>query len=160
MKKVEIRAARPEDLDSIEGIFKSYRSNYDWKYAKSYFRDYFAFPEQHPNDVVLVGVLKEQIIGVIGYLQFYDEPKDIFWFSWLYVHKSKQGNRYGRTLLDRAVREVKSKGGRKLYMTTSSWRFYSRARYTYREYGFKEQGILKDYYEKGEHQIIYGMDLT
>jgi ribosomal protein S18 acetylase RimI-like enzyme len=157
--KLSIRDATPEDLASIEAIFRSYRSNYDWKYAKRYYKAYFGLPDLHAKEAVLVGVVEDRVVGVIGYIPNKSETDDIFWLGWFYVHKDAKGGGHGKRLLERVVRDVKKRGGRKLYTDTSSWRFYDRAHHRYKDYGFKAEARLKDYYGKGEDQVIYGMNL-
>lgn len=160
MPKFEIRAARPEDLSSIEAVFKSHKIDYDWKFAKRYYQAYFSKPVMDDQDVVLVAVSEDRVAGVIGYLHDWREARGIFWLGWFYVHKEERGNNVGKKLLDHVIAEVKKRGARKLYTDTSSWKFYDRAHHRYRELGFKEEATLRDFYEKGEHQVIYGMDLT
>lgn len=160
MQKLEIRPARADDLKSIEAVFKSHDPEYDWKYAKRYYRAYFSDPAMQVSDVVLVAVSEERVVGVIGYLHDRREAKGIFWLGWFYVHAEAAGGGVGKRLLDHVISEVKKLGGRKLYTDTSSWKFYERAHHRYRELGFKEEATLRDFYEKGEHQVIYGMDLT
>ncbi|MEZ4314505.1 MAG: GNAT family N-acetyltransferase, partial [Polyangiaceae bacterium] len=74
-------------------------------------------------------------------------------------HKDERGGRHGKRLLTRAIDEARRRGGRKVYVDTSTYRFYAGARRRYEELGFKVEARLKDYYEKGEHQIIYGLRL-
>jgi GNAT superfamily N-acetyltransferase len=159
MQEIEIRGARPEDLASIRAVFKSHTPCYDWKFAKRHYLSYFDSPELRAKEEVLVGLVGDRVVGVIAYLHDVHEADDIYWLGWFYVHKDEQGNQHGKRLLDHVVDVVKKRGGRKLYTDTSSWGFYSKAHHRYKEYGFKEEARLLDYYEKGEHQVIYGMTL-
>lgn len=159
MENVGIRAAKPSDLEGIKAVFKSHQPDNDWKFAKRYYHSYFTAPQMHSNAVVLVAVVEGRIVGVVGYLRDRTEIDDIFWLGWFYVHAEDRGKRYGELLLDRVVEEVKERGGRKLYTDTSSWSFYAGAHRRYQEYGFKKEARLKDYYAKGEDQVIYGMTL-
>lgn len=160
MAKMKIRNARPEDLPAIEEIFKSHHTHHDWKYAERYFRSYFASSQLHTGDMVLVGVIHDRVIGVVGYLQDKAETDDVYWLGWFYVHNREKGCNHGTKLLNYVISDLKKKGARKLYTDTSSWKFYARAHHRYKEYGFKKEAKIKDYYEKGEDQIIYGMTLT
>jgi GNAT superfamily N-acetyltransferase len=120
VQEFEIRAARPEDLKSIEAVFKSHKSGDDRKFAKRYYRSYLSKPATHPEDVVLVGLSGEQVAGVIGYLRDRREAQGIFWLGWFYVHKEEQGHSFGKKLLDHVIAEVKKRGTRKLYTDTNS----------------------------------------
>lgn len=160
MSKLEIRAAKPEDMQSIEAVFRSHSPEYDWKFARRYFQSFFTRPEVHEHDVVLVGIFEGRVVGLIGYLHDRREARGIFWLGWYYVHREEAGHGFGKKLLDHVITEVKKLGARKLYTDTSSWKFYDAAHHRYRELGFVKEATLKDFYEKGEHQVIYGMDLT
>ncbi len=159
MQKIEIRSARPEDLKSIKEVFNSHTPCYDWKYARRHYASYFKSEELQAKEEVLVGLVGDRVVGVIAHLHDVNEADDIYWLGWFYVHKDEQGNQHGKHLLDHVVQVVKKRGGRKLYTDTSSWGFYSRAHHRYKEYGFKEEARLMDYYGKGEHQVIYCMNL-
>lgn len=160
MQELEIREAAPGDMPAIEAVFRSHKPEYDWKFAKRYFRSYFSTPELHARELVLVGISGGRVVALIGYLKDRREAPGIFWLGWYYVHNDEAGHGFGKRLLDHVVRELKTRGARKLYTDTSSWKFYDRAHHRYRELGFKEEATLRDYYEEGEHQVIYGMDLT
>jgi GNAT superfamily N-acetyltransferase len=155
-----IRAARREDLESIEAVFRSHEADYDWKFAKMYFRSYFSKPARHREEAVLLALFGDRVVGVIGYLPDSREARGIFWLGWFYVHRDEQGHGYGQKLLEHVVAEVKKRGARKLYTDTSSWPFYERAHRAYGKLGFKEEAMLRDFYGKGEHQVIYGLCLT
>jgi GNAT superfamily N-acetyltransferase len=160
MGKIEIRHARREDLRAIEEIFRSYEPAHDWKYARKYYEDFFGWPEQHKDDAVLVGVMDGRVVGVIGFNADRYEANDIYWLGWFYVHKDERGQDHGTKLLKQVIREVKKRGGRKLYTDTSTYAFYKGAHHRYQERGFKEEARLRDFYEKGEDQVIYGLVLT
>jgi GNAT superfamily N-acetyltransferase len=161
VRKLKVRAARPEDLNSIGSVFRSHGPAWDWRLAKKYYEAYFSEPALHAGEHVLVGISGDRVVGVIGYLHDTWEARGIFWLGWLYVHKDDQGDGYGKILLEHVVTEVKKRGGRKLYTDTSSWQLYhERAHRYYTELGLKREGILLDFYQKGEHRVIYGMDLA
>lgn len=160
MEKLEIRPALPEDLKSIKAVFKSHEPDHDWKLAKRYYRSYFSTPANHPGEVVLVGISADRVAGVIGYLRDRRRAQGVFWLGWFYVHSQGRGQSFGKRLLERVIAEVREHGGRKLYTDTSSFKLYDRAHRLYREVGFEEEGTLRDYYEDGENQVVYGMDLT
>ena len=160
MEDLEIRPAVLEDLPAIEAVFKSHKPELDWRFARRYYRAFFSKPEAYHGEVVLVAACGGQIAGVIGYLPDWRAAEGVYWLGWYYVHRDHRGNAVGKRLLDRVIDEVRRRGARKLYADTSSWGFYDRAHRRYQELGFTEEATLMDYYEKGEHQVIYSMDLT
>jgi GNAT superfamily N-acetyltransferase len=160
MAKTEIRAARREDVRAIETIFRSYEPEHDWEYARKYYEDFFGSPEHHREDAVLVAVSEGRVVGVIGMNPDRYEADDIYWLGWFYVHKDERGRKHGVKLLKAVIKEVRRRGGRKLYTDTSTYAFYDGAHRVYKDRGFKVEGRLRDFYEEGEDQVIYGLELA
>lgn len=159
MARTEIRHARREDMRAIEEIFRSYEPAHDWTYARKYYEDFFGAPERHREDAVLVGISEGRVVGVIGFNVDRYEASDIYWLGWFYVHRDERGQKHGARLLKQVIREVKRRGGRKLFTDTSSYAFYKGAHRRYKDLGFRAEARLRDFYEKGEDQVIYGMAL-
>lgn len=150
----EIRPAKIEDKNKILSVIGSYRPKWDKENAKKYYDDFFqnnsAFSRR---DKVYVCVDYEEVIGVIGYSLDYYETNN-YWLGWFYIHKEYKGKGYGKKLLEYIIKKLKSKGVRKLFVNTSSNKFYRRALKMYLKYGFKKEAVIRDYYEDGENQII------
>ena len=158
--KLKIRAANPDDYEGIIELFDSWAPyNWDKKFAVRYYRDFFNNRHCHHQDEVFVGVDNGGIVGVTGYCPDIQETDDIHWLNWFFVHKDFQKHGYGGLLLEHVIDILKAKKARKLYVDTTSYRFYERAKILYESRGFKYEGTLKDYYGKGEHQIILGMQI-
>ena len=159
--KLEIRIAEPIDYDEIIEVFDSWtRENWDKKYAERYYREFFDNRHCRPKDEVFVGVVNGRIVGVTGYCPDLQESDDIHWLNWFYVHKHFLNHGYGGLLLDHVIEILKTKKARKLYVDTTSNKLYEDAKALYESRGFIPEGTLKDYYGKGEDQIIYGMSLN
>ena len=158
--KLKIRVAGPNNYEGIIAIFKSWGSeSWDTKFAERYYRDFFGNRHCYQMDEVLVGVINGRIVGVTGYCPDIQETDDIHWLNWFFVHKDFQKHGYGGLLLDHVIEILKTKKARKLYVDTTSYRFYKPARKLYESRGFIKEAVLKDYYGKGEHQIIFGLSL-
>jgi len=158
-KKLNIRYAAPNDYGEIINVFESWGSDHwDTDSAAKYYRAFFNnhIWSQHE---VFVGEIGDKVVGVTGYCPDSEETEGIFWLNWFYVHKDFNKHGYGGQLLDYVIKKLKNKEARKLFVNTTSYRFYKSARDFYKDKGFKEEGILKDFYEKGEHQVFYGMSL-
>jgi len=159
-KKLKIRTANSKDYDEIINIFNSWHPNiWDKVYAESYYRDFFSDTTGYPQDKVFVGILGRKVVGVTGYCQDCYKTAGIYWLNWFYVHKDYAGEGYGGQLLDYVIKKLKSKKARKLYVDTTSYRFYSDALALYRKTGFTNEAVLEDYYGKNEDQIIMGKNL-
>jgi GNAT superfamily N-acetyltransferase len=153
-RRFEIRSARIEDKGDILSVIASYPSAWDKRTAKRYYSDYFTGRCPHlKDDDVFVLVEKDKIIGVTGYSVDRYEAKN-YWLGWFYIHKDYQGNGYGKGLLKYVVCVLKRKGVKRLFIDTSSNAFYRRALSLYLNNGFKKEAVIKDYYGRGENQII------
>ena len=149
----EIRAAQTEDKDKILEVIGSYPFKWDKRIAKRYYDDYFNKPECLKGNNVFVLTAKGNILGVIGYsIDRYETGN--YWLGWFYVHKDYQGKGYGKKLLEYVIKKLKDKGVRKLFVDTSSNEFYSKALTMYLDNDFKIEAVIRDYYGKGEEQII------
>lgn len=158
--ELKIRAADPDDYDEIIELFDSWEpNNWDRKFAVKYYRDFFDNVHRCVMDEVFVGVVKGKIVGVTGYCPNDDKPNDTYWLNWFYIHKDSQKHGYGGLLLDHVIGILKDNKVRKLNVDTSSDWFYALARALYEGRRFSEVEVFKDYYGKGEDQIIFGMNL-
>jgi ribosomal protein S18 acetylase RimI-like enzyme len=158
--KLIIRPAAQDDYKEMIKVFDSWRpNNWDSKYAKRYYRDFFDNHNSTSQDKVFVGVLDERIIGVTGYCPETKETENIYWLNWFYVHQDFQHHGYGRQLLEHVIGILKNKRARKLFVYTTSDDFYEPTRDFYKKMGFQKEGVLKDYYGKGEHEVYYGLSL-
>jgi len=156
LEELEIRPAVLDDYDEIIKLF----DNQDKKFAVRYYKVFFDNRNCCPHDEVFVRVVEGKIVGVIGYCPDRLETDDIYWLSWFYVHEDFRGHGYDLELLDFVIDILKNKLVRKLYVDTSSFTSYKKAMALYEKTGFAHEGTLKDYYEKDEHQIIFGKHLN
>lgn len=155
--QIRIQAAKKQDQQEIFRLIARQRPA-DAVDAGSTYRRHFHL-NLRPRDRVFVARAGKEIIGVTGY--WYDDYAEsgIYWLGWTYVDRKFQGQGVGQKLLDRVVRELKKKKGRKLYVDTSSRSLYRKAIKFYLANGFKREGKFKDYYQKGEDQIVMGKEL-
>lgn len=74
---------------------------------------------------------------------------------WLAVLKEYQKRGVGRELLAAAEKDIKSCGGRQIYISTSGSELYVPTRKFYAKCGYGVATVLKDYYQPGDDQIIF-----
>ena len=156
MEGLKIRKAKAKDRDGILKIFESQKSSWDKKFARHYYDDFFN--QAHPNDEIFIGEVNSKVVSVIGLCPDKLETKDVYWLGWFYTHKDYSGKNIGGDLLRYVIDHLSGKA-RKLYVDTSSYKFYRPALNLYLKNGFRIEAVLRDYYENGEDQIILGMDL-
>ena len=155
MKGLSIRKAQAKDRDSIFEIFESQDTRWDIPYARKYFDDYFN--NVNPDDVVFVGILDGKTVAVTGYFPDSYDIDDVYWLNWHYTHKDYEGKGIGGKLLEYVI-EMLSPKIRKFYVNTGSRLLNLRALNLYIKKGFRIEAVLRDYYGKGEDQIVLGME--
>jgi D-alanine-D-alanine ligase len=99
----------------------------------------------------------EQEGRVIGYTCFgpiacTKASYDLYWIA---VHNDFRGLAIGRELLFETFRVIESLGGIRIYVETSSRPQYAPTRSFYSKYGFEQEAVLKDFYDHGDHKILY-----
>ena len=159
---MKIRSAKKQDLNKMLNVIESYpfAKKWDKPLAEKYYKSKFnkkcnCFKE----DKVFVGTVDNKIVAVVGYCPDRLETKRSYWLGWFYVHSKYRNNKYGRKLLKFVFNELKGTEAEKLFVDASSNRFYRKAVKIYLDNGFNLEATLRDYYEKGEDQIIFGREL-
>jgi len=154
--ELQIRPAEIEDIDSILAVIGNTQAAWDKRTAKKYYDDYFSTkPNALEGDAVYVGTLGGKVIGVTGYsLDLYETGN--YWLNWFYVDKKYQNKGHGKKLLEFVIRELKKKHKhiKKLFADTSSGESYIDALTLYLNNKFKIEAVIRDYYGKGDDQII------
>ncbi|MHC4249233.1 MAG: GNAT family N-acetyltransferase [Planctomycetota bacterium] len=130
----------------------------DAEAAREYFEGAYGSPagediEDRRRDFVAVDA-SGGVIGVGGVQEDDGEGDGVWWLSWWYVHPGRQGRGIGGALMERSLRWVRERKGRKVYVDVSSLEVYAKARRFYAAHGFVEEARLKDYYAEGEDMVL------
>ena len=94
---------------------------------------------------------------VLGYTCFGPIPGTKFSYDlyWIAVKNEYRGQGMGRLIMDRTEEKIKSMGGRRIYIETSSRDQYLPTQKFYETCGYKEEARLKDFYSPFDDKIIY-----
>lgn len=106
---------------------------------------------------------KSGVFGVIGARQDPD-VQDICWLSWTYVAEDRQGQGWGRMMMENIIEMLRENGIRKLFISTSNYEedgedIYAAAKGLYQSVGAELELTVPDFHDKGEDQLIYGLPL-
>ena len=82
---------------------------------------------------------------------------DLYWIA---VDPEFQGRGIGHTLLAKVETEVKAQGGHLLLIETSNTPPYISARHFYEGYGYHNEALVRNFYDRGDDLIIYAKDLS
>ena len=77
---------------------------------------------------------------------------DLYWIA---VHADGRGKGLGTRLLGESERLIRSLGGRRIYVETSSRELYEPTRAFYLARGYREEARLADFYGPGDAKVIY-----
>ncbi|MDR2105200.1 MAG: GNAT family N-acetyltransferase [Deferribacteraceae bacterium] len=99
----------------------------------------------------------EDNLKAAGYACYGKIPCSIgsFELYWIAVLKGYQHNGIGRALINSVESAVRSCGGKKLFVSTSSTDRYAPTRAFYEDCAYTQAAVLKDYFAPGDHEVIY-----
>jgi len=155
---IQIKELTKSKINDIVKIYSQYDKK-DAKIIEDVYIKFYSKPKSKRNknikDYILIK--EKEIIGFSGFNKEDTETMDIYWLNWTAIKKGNEKKGFGTLLLKHMLKELKIRKCRKLYVSTSSKNKTSRN--FYKEIGFKEEAILKDYYKKNEDSIIFSINL-
>jgi ribosomal protein S18 acetylase RimI-like enzyme len=157
--KIDIMDAGKQNLRAILNLIKDYEW-YDLEFAKRYFEIYFDKSKITEKDKVYVAKKDDKVIGVSGFSRDYFSTDYSYWLGWFVVSEEYRGNKsynVASKLLKKVESELKKRGIRKLFVNTGDK--YLRAKSFYAKNGFRTEAVLRDYYYKGEDELILSKTL-
>jgi ribosomal protein S18 acetylase RimI-like enzyme len=106
-------------------------------------------------------ILCEYDSEIIGYTCYGEIPctKDRYDLYWIVVDNRFRRMNIGKKLLSEAEQKIRERGGKKLYIETSSREPYYYTRKFYMDCGYKEAAVFEDYYDDEDNKIVYVKDL-
>ena len=85
--------------------------------------------------------------------------KDSYDLYWIATHDDYRGKGVGSLILSETEKKIKSMGGRKIYIETSSKPLYIPTQGFYEKHGYLKEALLKDFYDVNDDKIIYSKSL-
>lgn len=94
---------------------------------------------------------------VLGYTCFGPIPGTKFSYDlyWIAVAPNFQRQGIGGLLLEHTEKEIQRRGGKRIYIETSSQPLYEPTRNFYDSRGYILEGYQKDYYAPGDDKLLY-----
>lgn len=98
---------------------------------------------------------------MVGFISFSFEACTLYtyYLYWFAVHDDYRGKGIGKILLKKAEDYIVAHGGKKIVMGTSGRDIYKPTREFYEKQGYKQSGIIPDYYAPGDPNITYVKDV-
>jgi ribosomal protein S18 acetylase RimI-like enzyme len=99
----------------------------------------------------------ERGCDLLGYTCFGPIPctRESYDLYWIAVREDCRGMGLGRELFDRSAAIMAGRGGRRIYIETSSRDLYASTRAFYLRCGCREEAVLEDFYAPGDHKAVY-----
>jgi ribosomal protein S18 acetylase RimI-like enzyme len=118
--------------------------------------DTFLHPEPR-DDHTFVVYRNGDPNSIVGFACYGPTPlADRIWdLYWICVDRTQQSNGVGSLLLDNIENEVGLRGGRAIYLETSSSPEYRPARDFYLRHGYECAARFSDFYAPGEDKVVY-----
>jgi ribosomal protein S18 acetylase RimI-like enzyme len=102
-------------------------------------------------------VFLENENGIVGYtcFGFIEGTEASYDLYWIAVDQGFKRNGFGSMLLQETENQIKDKGGKKIYIETSSTPLYKPTRLFYEKSEYKKEAEIKDFYRPGDNKLIY-----
>jgi ribosomal protein S18 acetylase RimI-like enzyme len=85
-----------------------------------------------------------------------EESYDIYWIA---VQEELRRSGLGAEILRRVEEKIREKGGKRIYVETSSREQYKPTRSFYSRCGYRQEATLKNFYSSGDDKVIYLREL-
>ncbi len=150
-----IRPTRPEDTPVLlalahgTDVFKTIEIDA----LKEVLDDYHATNHAHGH----LCTSYEKDGEVIGFAYYAPAAMtDRSWYLyWIAVTRHTQAKGVGTRLLHRAEEDIRTAGGRVLFIETSSLPHYELTRRFYLKHGYEQGAVLRDYYSDGDDMVVF-----
>ena len=101
----------------------------------------------------LVYIYKNEVVGYILGTIVLDE----FNLNNIAVKKKQQSNGFGKMLIENLIFRLINKKIKKIFLEVSIYNFV--ATNFYKSIGFKSYGVRKNYYSKGDHALLFDLEI-
>lgn len=153
-KSVRIQPAEKGDRTAVLDLIGDYE-RYDVEFAERYYEIYFGKNKITEKDEVFVAKIDGRTIGVIGFCRDYFSTDYSYWLGWFVVDEEYRGKKefgVAEKLLKRVEAQLRKRKIKKLFVSTEDTN--ARAKSFYAKNQFRTEAVLRDYYYKGEDQLI------
>jgi GNAT superfamily N-acetyltransferase len=151
-----LKGIKPEDRNRIEEILRSSGFFYEFEIdiALDLADETLTWADEESGYYWMKVMDDKGIVAFANYTKnsFSVHSWDLYWIA---VHCDSRNKKYGSILLAAVEEDVKSLGGKILWIETSGRPLYAPTEKFYRKNGYTLQASLKDFYAPGDPKQIY-----
>ncbi|MBN2189734.1 MAG: GNAT family N-acetyltransferase [Candidatus Aureabacteria bacterium] len=115
----------------------------------------FALKNKNQRDyIIYTAKINNLMAGFIIY-GWIDLTKGCYDLYWIAVDNNFRGKGIGKKLIQSMEKNVKKDKGRSVFIETSSKTNYTPTRIFYEKCGYEKTAVIKDFYDKNDHKMIY-----
>jgi len=142
------------DLSHLEKVLRIERESFKYPWNKPSFIWYYL----KSPDEFLIATINDDVVGyIIAEVQKDLYGKAIGHIVNLAVDPKYRGKGIGKALLQHLLNRFMGKGITRVYLEVS--KSNEIAKKLYKAYGFKEQGVIRGYYQNGDDAVVMVKDL-
>ena len=150
-----IRPTTPEDTDALvalteaTGLFKPL----EVEALAEVLADYHAGTSEAGH--VSITVVEEGVPFGFAYYAPAAMTDRAWHLWWIVVRKDAQGRGLGKQLMRQVEEDIRARRGRVLFIETGSLPHYEPTRQFYRNLGYEQHALLKDFYADGDSMAVF-----
>jgi len=153
------KETKQSDLKDFREVLSSSGFFYDYEIEAA--EDFLKYQLEDGDESGIHYYMAEDNGKLIGFICFgFDScTLSTYLLYWMGVHNDYRGKGVGKNLMDNFEKFVISKGAKKIVLETAGRELYKPTRDFYIKNGYREEGIVPDYYSVGDARVTYVKDV-
>lgn len=153
------KETKQSDLKDFGEVLNS--SGFFYEYEIEAAEDFLKYQLEDGDESGIHYYMAEDNGKLVGFICFgFDScTLNTYLLYWMAVHNDYRGKGVGAVLLKKFEEYVVSKGGKKIVLETAGRELYRPTREFYIKNGYREEGIVPDYYSEGDARVTYVKDV-
>lgn len=153
------KETKQSDLKDFNELLIS--SGFFYEYEVEAAEDFLKYQLEDGDESGIHYFMAEDNGKLVGFICFgFDSCTLKTWLLyWMAVHNDYRRYGIGANLLKKFEDYVVNKGGKKIVLETAGRELYKSTRDFYEKHGYREEGIVPNYYSEGDARVTYVKDV-
>jgi len=150
---------KQSDMDDFEELLTSSGFFYDFEIECAF--DFLKMRLEDGEESGVNYIMAEKDDKLIGFICYGFDPCTLstHLLYWMGIHEKHRGAGIGSVLVAKFEEDVIGKGAKKIVLETAGRELYRPTREFYIKNGYREEGIVPDYYSVGDARVTYVKDV-